>query len=89
MCVLSIKVPIRKKSVNLFNDPRIYIYIYIYIYIHISCRFQPNSLAFANWVCSVPRLFGISIVLNDNIESRSVYPKSFSASWLGLNSNME
>ena len=31
MCVLSIKVPIRKKSGNLFNDPRVYIYIYIYI----------------------------------------------------------
>ena len=30
MCVLSIKVPIWKKSGNLFNDPRIYIYIYIY-----------------------------------------------------------
>ena len=27
MCVLLIKVPIRKKSGNLFNDPRIYIYI--------------------------------------------------------------
>ena len=26
MCVLSIKVPIRKKSGNLFNDPHIYIY---------------------------------------------------------------
>ena len=34
MCVLSIKVPIRKKSGNLFNNPRIYIYIYIYIYTH-------------------------------------------------------
>ena len=33
MRVLSIKVSIRKKSGNLFNDPRIYIYIYIYIYI--------------------------------------------------------
>ena len=31
MCVLSIKVPIRKKSGNLFNDPRIYIYIYIMV----------------------------------------------------------
>ena len=31
MCVLSIKVPIRKKFGNLFNDPSIYIYIYIYI----------------------------------------------------------
>ena len=29
MCILLIKVPIRKKSGNLFNDPRIYIYIYI------------------------------------------------------------
>ena len=36
MCVLSIKVPIRKKSGNLFNDPRIYKYIYIYIYIYMN-----------------------------------------------------
>ena len=52
MCVLSRKVPIRKKSGKLFNDPRksvcvydyecthththIYIYIYIYIYKHLS-----------------------------------------------------
>ena len=28
MCLLSIKVSIRKKSGNLFNDPRVYIYIY-------------------------------------------------------------
>ena len=44
MRVLSIKVPIRKKSGNIFNDPRIYtfnihiyihiIYIYIYIFTH-------------------------------------------------------
>ena len=27
MCVLSIKVPIRKKSGNLLNDPRIYIFL--------------------------------------------------------------
>ena len=31
-CVLSIKVPIRKKSGNLSYAYRIYIYIYIYIY---------------------------------------------------------
>ena len=31
MCVLSINVPIRKMSGNLFNDPRVYIYIYMYI----------------------------------------------------------
>ena len=30
MCVLSIKVPIRKKSGNLFNDPRGYIYSFFY-----------------------------------------------------------
>ena len=30
MCVLLIKVPMRKKSVNLSYAPRIYIYIYIY-----------------------------------------------------------
>ena len=35
MCVLSIKVPIRKKSGNLFNDPRIYIYIYHHHHHHI------------------------------------------------------
>ena len=35
MSVLLIKVPIRKKSGNLFNDPHIYIYINIYIYIYI------------------------------------------------------
>ena len=41
MCVLSIKVPIQKKSGNLFNDRRIYIYIYIciniciYIYMYV------------------------------------------------------
>ena len=28
MCVLSIKVPIRIKSGNLFNEPYIYIYLY-------------------------------------------------------------
>ena len=33
MCVLSIKVLIRKKSGNLLYAPHIYIYIYIYIYI--------------------------------------------------------
>ena len=32
LCVLSIKVPIQKKSENLFNDPHIYIYIYIQIH---------------------------------------------------------
>ena len=39
MCVLSIKGPIRKKSGNLFNDPRIYIYIYIYVCVCV-CAFM-------------------------------------------------
>ena len=45
MCVLSIKVPIRKKSGNLFNDPCMYIYMYIYIYI---CT--------VSWGCRIHRL---------------------------------
>ena len=49
MRVLSIKVPIRKKSGNLFNDPRIYIYIYIYnkelLHIHIlATKFDRRRL---------------------------------------------
>ena len=40
MCVLSIKVPIRKKSGNLFDNPR-----NIYIYIMIFC---PVALVFSN-----------------------------------------
>ena len=36
MCVLSIKVPIRKKSGNLSNDPRTFgaFYFYFFYYIH-------------------------------------------------------
>ena len=36
MCVLSIKVSIRKTSGNLSYEPRVYIYIYIYIYIYLG-----------------------------------------------------
>ena len=38
MCVLSIKVPIRKKYGNLFNDPRIYKLIYIHSFFYIICQ---------------------------------------------------
>ena len=34
MCVLSIKVPIRKKSGNLFNDPRVYIHTHTHTHTH-------------------------------------------------------
>ena len=50
MCVLSIKVPIRKKSGNLFNDPHIYIYIYIYIYIHNGCHNVQNGIVLSEKV---------------------------------------
>ena len=56
MCVLSLKVPIRKKSGNLLNDPRIYIYIYILV--HVDCYGQVVdhvvdliSLIRPNWIC--------------------------------------
>ena len=38
MCVLSIKVPIRKNSGNLFNNHCIYIYIYIYHHVVLVAR---------------------------------------------------
>ena len=40
MCVLSIKVPIWKKSGNLFNDPRICTYIHKYICIYYWCIYM-------------------------------------------------
>ena len=36
MCVLWIKLPTRKKSGYLFNDPRIYIYIYMVFYFYFT-----------------------------------------------------
>ena len=46
MCVLSIKVSVRKKSGNLFNDHRIYIYIYIYIYIRKNIQMMLSKISF-------------------------------------------
>ena len=43
MCVLSIKVPIRKKSGNLFNDPRRY-YSSVYLFLHIFCDSFPSHV---------------------------------------------
>ena len=40
MCVLSINVLTRKKSGNLFYDPRIYIYIYMYVCMYVYCISQ-------------------------------------------------
>ena len=48
MCVLSLNVPIWKKSGNLFKDPRIYIYIYIYIYVHHNRYLLTKTAIFTN-----------------------------------------
>ena len=44
MCVLPIKVSIRKKSGNLFNDPRIYIYIYMCVCLCVNLHTQFKHL---------------------------------------------
>ena len=59
MCVLSIKVPLRNKCGNLFNDPRIYIYIYIYInfdiiffvFLHILRNFFTKEIVIPCFTC--------------------------------------
>ena len=58
MCVLSIKVPIRKKSGNLFNDPHI---CFIYMYKEdlslnklqwlICHKTQPNQIIYIKYTC--------------------------------------
>ena len=48
MCVLSIKVPIRKKSGNLFNDPRICIFsLFLCIY---ACVYKYASLSLSIYI---------------------------------------
>ena len=44
MCVLSIKVPIRKKSRNLFNDSSIYKYVYIFVHTYRHMKFGIETL---------------------------------------------
>ena len=56
MCVLSIKVPIRKKSGNLSYAPRIYIYIYRYKYVYISFRYSYTILLFCIEEWKAPKL---------------------------------
>ena len=49
MYVLSIKVPIRKQSRNLVNDPRIYIYIYMIFNSIFSCLFIIFLVSESRW----------------------------------------
>ena len=51
MCVLSIKVPIRKKSGNLFNDPRMCVFIYICMHVYISIFIHRYILHIYIYVC--------------------------------------
>ena len=60
LCVLSIKVLIRKMSGNLFNDTCVYIYIYIYLYIHVCARSRVCACVF---VC-VSRYLCVSVCLS-------------------------
>ena len=64
MCVLSIKVLIRKKSGNLFNDPRIYIYIYLYdcFFDRFYNYFSALGTSLSTWVIS--RTGNISLIEN-------------------------
>ena len=79
MCVLSIKVPLRKKSGNLFNDPCIYIYIYIYFicwdtfvytfqysfYVCVKCFYMCKWAAFSFHLLSFNvSLYILRLVLN-------------------------
>ena len=54
MCVLSIKVPIRKKSGNLSYAPGIYIYIYIYTHSRNEYATSPVYLLSRNHSISIP-----------------------------------
>ena len=60
MCVLSIKVPIQKKSGNLFNDPCIYIclciYVFIYICIYVCIYIDIYIFIYVGW------LFGFYVI---------------------------
>ena len=49
MCVLSIKVPIRKKYRNLFNDPRIYIYVCVCVCVVVVQRIRWWRDELQNW----------------------------------------
>ena len=61
MCLISIEVPIRKKSGNLFNDSRVYIFTYMRV-IHFKKRQNIFVQIFSTNVNSA--LFGIGLKQN-------------------------
>ena len=73
MCVRLIKVPIRKKSGNLSNDPRICIYIYIYIYISVYMYKMSivhriyNAKVYTHLELYMKRSLGSPLGLMDNV----------------------
>ena len=56
MCVRSIKVPIRKKSGNLFYDPCIYLFILLFIYLFLKWAFLHDKF-FGNCQYVLPKIF--------------------------------
>ena len=85
-----IKVPIWKKSGNLFNDPRIYIYIYIYI----SCFTCWNKVAasyifpvacivflFSDYCWEIENLFTFSTKYSEILTGMM---EQFDLVWFGL-----
>ena len=89
MCVLSIKVPMRKKSLNLFNDPRIYIYIYIQIFIFSSYNVWKHVRYSVLISCKPGYLKAIYITLVDvpwipggrSLNSMELYIYIYNSSW--------
>ena len=74
MCALSIKVPTRKKSGNLFNDPRIYIYMCVYSYHH------HHVVLVARISLILSRHFSLSFIASDR--SSGQHPVSSYSCWM-------
>ena len=67
MCVLSIKVPIRKKSGNLSYAPRMNIYIYIYNQVDESTEFLDALLPSIPIICRSRQVFWAASCINTDL----------------------
>ena len=84
MCVLSINVPIQKKSANLFNDPYIYIYIYIYICIYSTNGQKLNIRIMKGYVISPLLLVLVMemILCSAEVNTNEITGPSMKALWM-------
>ena len=62
MCVLSIKVPIRKMSCNVFNDPRICVNMMSFAILRLKFR-KDKMIFLRNYLLSLQFVFFIKILL--------------------------